>query len=191
MGLILLGGAVSEHIAAGMNLALVLVFTLSAVEKAQSLIHRTPEWHPVLMASSRRRRHARLLMALGLAADVSISLALIYAPHVGDALAIVVIGVYTLATRGMELTGSSCRCIHRVLDARTRTGLLVRNSALVLVAIVGSAAAAVTLASVLVAVLVLLLIQAIVWVSDRVVGTLPRKIGPLSVSSEGRIDVDQ
>ncbi len=123
-----LGGLLGD----GARWALTVVFALAAAEKAETLIHRAAAWHPVMLARGRWRRHATALIGGSFIADVAVAAALVFRPVWGALLGAVLLGVYSLAARGVHGTngGDDCRCLWKVLKTRTWRGLLVRNLAL-------------------------------------------------------------
>lgn len=93
---------------------------------------RSSAWHPVLLASSFRRRHASPLVGLALLADVGAMGLLLTDAASGGVLASGVIAVYTgagLAAHGASTT-SGCRCMWRVLNTSTKAAFLLRNTLL-------------------------------------------------------------
>jgi hypothetical protein len=124
----------------GARWALVAVFALAAAEKAETLLHGAAAWHPVILAHPSWRRRAAALMAASLLADIGAVAALIVRPAWGAVAAVVLVGVYSLAGRGVHGSGGGddCRCLWKVLRTRTRTGFLARNLALICLSVLAS-----------------------------------------------------
>ncbi len=128
-----------ESIADGARWAVLMAFALSAIEKATTIWTRSSAWHPVMMPSPWRRRHAMPLMLAALILDCAVSLTLVFRPTIGGFAALVTLGTYTLVARTLHRdkseSGQTCRCFWRLLDATTSRGLVFRNAALALCAV--------------------------------------------------------
>lgn len=107
-----------------------VIFSLAAVEKLNLLRTNAAAWHPIMLASPRRRHNATLLMALGLGADLVVVALLLSQPARGSVVAAILVLGYSIAAMGVpeSVGGSSCRCLWKVMNTWTRSGLLVRNS---------------------------------------------------------------
>lgn len=124
-----------ESVLDGVRWLLVAVFALSAVEKGASLWTRSASWHPVMLVSPARRRHARWLMGAALAADLATIALLAAAPLAGAVATAALVATYTgVAFPVHGRPGQSCRCFWELLDTTTRTSFLVRNGVLVALA---------------------------------------------------------
>ena len=125
-----------RDLADGARWALVVAFSLAAVEKAETLLHRAAAWHPVILAHPAWRRHAAVLMGASLLADLAAVAALLIRPVSGALLAAALVGVYSVAARGVHGSGGGedRRCLWRVLQTRTWRGLLARNLGLLCLA---------------------------------------------------------
>lgn len=144
-----IGGGKAELVSAGVmsegaRIALVAVLCLAAVEKADVLRSGAAAWHPVLLRSSWRRRHATALMAAASFADLLAVALLVWRPALGAVLSAALVAGYTVAAGAQAgRQDEGCRCMWKLLDSRTATGLLVRNTLLVAlsvpVAVVGPA----------------------------------------------------
>jgi hypothetical protein len=116
------------------------VFTLSLVEKGATLWRRSAAWHPVMLVSPRRRRHATALMAAGLVADLATTVLLVVLPEAGAVSAVALVLAYTvLALPALSGGSGTCRCLWKLLEAKTAVAFLCRNA--VLVALAGAVAA--------------------------------------------------
>lgn len=107
------------------------MFALAIVEKVATLKSGAAQWHPVIIVSSWRRRHATFLVGAAVALDSLTVAALVSKPRLGGAVACGTIGAYTLAARRVQFGAEGCRCLNRRLDAHTTTGFVVRNLVLV------------------------------------------------------------
>jgi len=123
-----------RDLADGARWALVVAFSLAAVEKAETLLHRAAAWHPVILAHPAWRRHATALMGAALLADLLAVGLLVTAPASGGVAAAVLAGGYTVAARGLPDAGEGCRCLWKVVEARTWQALVARNAALAVLA---------------------------------------------------------
>lgn len=145
------------------------IFALSVFEKARILLHGSARWHPVLLLSGFRRRHATPLVGASGVADAGASFLLFLGPGVGAALGMVLASVYTVAAVGVHSSAEGCRCLPGPLNTRTFGGLVVRN------AILGAAAVfvfvwppgGVSLGGFLASVILLLLLGTAVWATNR------------------------
>ncbi len=128
---------VTPVVADGSRWALVALLALASAEKASSLLRRAAAWHPVMLVSPRRRRRAPLLMAASLLGDATAILLLVGAPGLGATLACALFVTYTWAAMPLHLDGepNDCRCFFKLPSTRTRTGLVVRNCWLLLLAV--------------------------------------------------------
>jgi len=117
----------------GARWMLASLLTLACAEKASSLRSRATGWHPIMLVSATRRRFSRLLMGASLLADASAVLMLVVAPRAGAILASTLILPYTWAAISAHQPGdrSSCRCFFRLVNTRTKLGLIVRNGWLI------------------------------------------------------------
>ncbi len=120
-------------IADGARWALVVLFSLAALEKVTTLHSRAAAWHPIMLVSRFRREHASVLVAVSLVADVGALLLLAVRPKVGAALCIALIVIYSTAGVGMHAKAgdAGCRCFWKVMNTSARTGLIARNALLV------------------------------------------------------------
>ena len=119
-------------VASGARWALVVVFSLAALEKLHTLRSGSAAWHPVLLITDLRRRHAVQLLALSLTADIGEIVLLLGRPALGGVVAFMLVVTYTVAAFPVHGTGGrdGCRCFWRVLNARSRDGMVARNGAL-------------------------------------------------------------
>lgn len=135
----------------GIALFLVLLFLLSAYEKAQVLVARTAAWHPLLNTRSLTRRFAPLLMAASLVADVSVAAALVFLPRAGALLSVCALIAYsTVAIIRSDVSYAPCRCFGRFFEAPGRSFLLARNAllaGLALVVVAGARQSAIQLSA--------------------------------------------
>lgn len=128
----------AEAIIDGARWALMAVFVLTAVEKGQTLWAQSAAWHPVMLVSQARRRHARTLMAGALVADLAVLGLLVLLPRVGGVAGAVLVAAYTLLAVPVYSSaggGAGCRCFWKVLDTTTWPGSLARNLVLVALAL--------------------------------------------------------
>jgi hypothetical protein len=158
--------------AEGARWLLVVVFALAAVEKGATLWTRSVAWHPVMLVSRARRRHATTLMGAALAADL-VAVALLLAVPVAGAAAgaalVVAYSILSLPVHGGRQSVGSCRCFWKVLNTTTRRGLLVRNVLLAAFALAAAAVppATVTLAGLAAGGVLLGVVVAVVAATER------------------------
>lgn len=128
---------VTPIVADGARWGLAALFALACVEKASSLLRRTAAWHPVMLVSPRRRRRAQLLMGASLLADAAAVFLLLAAPILGALIASALIVLCTWAAKPLHERDepTDCKCFFRVLNTRTRSGLVGRNCLLLVMAI--------------------------------------------------------
>lgn len=128
------------HVAEGARWVLALAFLLAAMEKVLALRSRSAAWHPVMLVSPVRRRLANTLFSISAVADICAVVLLILAPRNGGVLAGALVFTYTVAGWSVHAGGheEQCDCFWRVLNTYTREGLLVRNSLLIVSAILVS-----------------------------------------------------
>ena len=120
-----------EAIFDGVRWVLIAVFAFSIIEKAATLWTRSAAWHPVMLVSRGRRRHATTLMATALVADAATIVLLGLLPSVGAVTASVLLAAYTVLALPIPSTGrGTCRCFWKVLDTRTKPAFLARNAVL-------------------------------------------------------------
>jgi hypothetical protein len=119
----------------GARWALVAVFALAAAEKAETLLHGAAAWHPVILAHPSWRRRAAALMGTAFLGDVVAVGLLVASPVVGGLVSAVLVGSYTVAAHDLPDSGEGCRCLWKVLEARTWQALVARNSAVAVLAI--------------------------------------------------------
>jgi hypothetical protein len=131
---VLLLGSVSRWV-------LVVVFSLAALEKIGTLRSKAAAWHPVLLVSDWRRRHAVHLLVVSLAADAAALILLVVRPALGATLAMLLVVAYTYAALAVHSgrIGHGCRCFWRVLNVRSRSGMVARNTALAILAFLTAA----------------------------------------------------
>lgn len=121
-------GIMSE-VAAGAIQSLLVVLALGAIEKARTLRARAASWHPVLLGSSFRRRHATALVSLSLIGDICAIILGLLRPGLGLGFAGLLVILYTVAaaTRpGALYRHSHCGCLGGLLDGQ---GLSCRGMA--------------------------------------------------------------
>lgn len=109
---------------------LVLAFLLALGEKGLVLARRATSWHPVIVVSSWRRRHAGLLITSALLADAVSVVLLLLRPSLGAACAIGLVIVYSASAWKARLDADGCRCFLGLLDASSRRAMLLRNGCL-------------------------------------------------------------
>lgn len=129
------------EVAAGAVQSLLIVLALGAIEKARTLRARAAAWHPVLLGSAFRRRHATSLVALSLAGDICTIMLSLLAPRLGLGIAGLLVVLYTLAaaTRPGALSQRAhCGCLGGLLDGQGLLFLIVRNTVLLAIAVYGS-----------------------------------------------------
>lgn len=120
-----------EAILDGARWVLIAVFALSVVEKATTLWTRSAAWHPVMLVSRGRRRHATPLMATALVADAATVVLLGLLPSVGAIAASVLLAAYTVLALPIHSGGRGiCRCFWKILDTTTKPAFLGRNAVL-------------------------------------------------------------
>lgn len=128
------GSMVAPGLMDGARWVLVFAFALAATEKADALRkHRAP-WHPVMLASSRRRQQAGTLMFGSLVLDLTIVVLLVATARLGALVSVFAIVTYTWAAIPMHSHGgvSECGCFFKLLATRTKAGLVARNSLMLL-----------------------------------------------------------
>jgi hypothetical protein len=176
-------------LADGARWALVVVFSLAAVEKAQTLLHRSAAWHPVMLAHPRWRRHATALMGASLLGDIGAVAALVLRPAWGGVAAAVLLGSYSLAARGVHGSGGGedCRCLWKVLRTTTWRGLLARNLGLLwLAGLAATGPEASSLRGVAAGALLLVAVRGLTRRAQRSGGQGGRSIAPGRSRSSGR-----
>jgi hypothetical protein len=120
-----------EAVLDGVRWVLIAVFALSIIEKAATLWTRSAAWHPVMLVSRGRRRHATTLMATALVADAATIVLLGLLPSVGAIAAGVLLAAYTVLALPIPSGGrGTCRCFWKVLDTTTKPAFLGRNAVL-------------------------------------------------------------
>jgi hypothetical protein len=114
----------------GARWVLLVVFALSSVEKIGVLRSRTAEWHPLMLVTPWRRRHAKLLVASSLVADLAAVALLLIRPGLGSWLTAVLLVTYTVTASRAHYDTGDCQCFWKLLNARTTLGLITRNALL-------------------------------------------------------------
>lgn len=130
-----------SEVAAGAIQSLLIVLALGAIEKARTLRARAASWHPVLLGSSFRRRHATALVSLSLVGDICAIILGLLRPGLGLGLAGLLVILYTVAaaTRpGALYRRSHCGCLGGLLDGQGLSFLIARNTVLLAIAVYGS-----------------------------------------------------
>jgi hypothetical protein len=123
-------------VADGARWALITLLFLAAAEKSGSLLRGTTAWHPVFLASPARRRWARPLMSASLLADMAAVVLLVAFPQLGAVLAFILVVTYTLVARTLHKQDSrECRCFFKYFNSRTRSGLIARNTWILLLTV--------------------------------------------------------
>lgn len=120
----------TELVADGARWAVLVVFVLASVEKVGVLRSRSSEWHPVMLVTQWRRQHARLLIILSLVMDTTAAMLLLVKPPLGLLLAASLLITYTAAAIRAHNGRDDCRCLWKMLNARTTLGLIMRNALL-------------------------------------------------------------
>jgi hypothetical protein len=172
---------VGELVADGARWLLAAVLVLAVLEKSASLWTRSAAWHPLMLVSPGRRRHAASLMVAALCCDIVAVGLLLAAPVVGSAVAAALVVAYSVLALPVHGRGGlgSCRCFWKMLNTSTRAGLLARNALLVACALVIAAypPEALTLAGLAVGGCLLAVVAAMVAVADRPGAAQPSDVG--------------
>jgi hypothetical protein len=110
-----------------------VVFSLAGLEKVSRLRSHAAAWHPIMLMSRYRRRHATTLIALSLVGDVAAVLLLAIWPAGGAQLCIALLAIYSTAAIRVhaEAEDAACQCFWKFMNTYTKTGLIVRNALLV------------------------------------------------------------
>jgi hypothetical protein len=147
----------------GIRWAAVVIWVLAATEKANALARGAASWHPLILVSHWRRRHARALFTLALGADLLTLLLLVLAPRLGGAVSACLIVLYTRASSSARPgIAEGCRCFWKILDAHSPQALVMRNALLVVLsAAIGLAPPHASWPDVLLAVLVVAVIASV------------------------------
>lgn len=125
-----------ESAADGARLTLMVVFGLAAIEKGVVLQSHSAAWHPIMLASRWRRRHATGLVTVSLAADLSVLMFLAWAPLAGGLIAASLTAAYLAVALGRQDTGiHECQCFWKFLNTSTLAALAARNLMLTLLAL--------------------------------------------------------
>lgn len=121
----------------GARWVIMLTFLLSTIEKLRTLASRSANWHPMMLATAWRHKHATSLLSVFLGLDFLVVALSTVRPVAAGMLAASLIGVYSWAALRpqREAPGSTgCRCLAVWLNARTHAGLVARNSVLIMLA---------------------------------------------------------
>lgn len=125
----------AEALSDGARWSLFIAFALAALEKATILRAGPAAWHPMMLRSPFRRKHATGLIATSLAADLAALMLLGTQPETGALWSIGLVITYTIAAPPVaSANGDECRCFWKVLNTTTRLGLATRNTLLLLLA---------------------------------------------------------
>ena len=118
-------------LADGARWALLVVFAVSCAEKALSLLRGAAAWHPIVLVSVNRRRHAVLLMSASLLADVVPIFMLLAWPRLGAAIAGILVLCYSWVAFSLHSIAApaDCRCFLGLFNTHTKAGLVTRNTA--------------------------------------------------------------
>lgn len=184
----MLVGAV-ELLSNGACMALAVLMSLAVAEKVTSIRSGAAAWHPVMLMSAQRRRHARTLMTIAAAADATVVALLVLLPTLGGVLAIALLVLYTRLGAAAHGDGrrEPCRCFWRVLNTATVDGLRARNATLAVLAALTATTATATwnVGSVALAAACLACVALAGTLGDRYAGRLSRTRVPPSPASTG------
>jgi uncharacterized membrane protein YphA (DoxX/SURF4 family) len=171
-------------LADGARWVLAVVFCLSGIEKASTLSSHAARWHPVMLVSGWRRKHATALLAASLITDLLCIVFLVAGPRIGSFLALGLLVAYTLAGFSVhEHADADCQCLFGILKTRTRETFLVRNAALLILAALSGSASTPRWRGALVGAALLLLLMGLLKLTE---GVVTRRSSILSDSSPTR-----
>jgi hypothetical protein len=160
----------AESLSDGARWVLFLVFVLAAVEKVSILRSGSARWHPMMLVSDRRRRHADLLIASSLTAETAVLVTLLVHATWGAIVAVSLIVIYTVAAQPTRRNrDAGCQCLWKILNPTKSSGLIARNAFLLgLSAVVYLVSPRLSLLSILWSVILLLLVGVVSHVGDWV-----------------------
>lgn len=118
----------SSLIEAG-QLVLIVLFALSSAEKFRRVASGSAAWHPLVIESAWRRRHARMLFGVACGLDIAAVASIAMVPRIGGPFAAALLVTYTVLSGG-HISREGCRCFLAILDARSFTVVVARNSLL-------------------------------------------------------------
>jgi len=127
----------------GVELAVALLFALSALEKFSHVAHRSAAWHPAVITSGWLRRHGQPAMCASAVLDSVLAIGLVRGtPGAGLASALVTVMYTPIGLRTFTAgDGAPCRCFGAFASPRSPLALVGRNTLVVIAASAGGVAA--------------------------------------------------